>query len=222
MSLIVDGVLLLIAAVVIGIHVKRGAVRSLFGLLSVVVAGIAAYLFGPTVGTVLFAPLLGGAEETMQELLLSVLSSAEGSVDMDTLFGQLPPAFRAVEDTVRAGLGSVAAVTAENVPQIAAQMAAPVVTSVSRTLGSVAVFAAVSIVMFVLKRVLFPVMRLPILKQADKLVGLLLGILIAFVYVWVLCLVARALVDFRLLRNVQPLADALDTSAVYAFFCSLM
>ncbi len=222
MSLIVDGILLLVAAVVIGIHVKRGAVRSLFGLLSVVVAGIAAYLFGPTVGTVLFAPLLGGAEGTMQELLLSVLASAEGSVDLDTLFGQLPPAFRAVEDTVRASLGSVAAVTAENVPQIAAQMAAPVVTSVSRTLGSVAVFAAVSIVMFVLKRVLFPVMRLPILKQADKLVGLLLGILIAFVYIWVLCLVARALVDFRLLRNVQPLADALDTSAVYAFFCSLM
>lgn len=222
MSWIVDGVLLLVAAVVIGIHVKRGAVRSLFGLLSVVVAGIAAYLFGPTVGTVLFAPMLGGAEETMQELLLSVLASAEGAVDMDTLFGQLPPAFRAVEDTVRAGLGSVATVTAENVPQIAAQMAAPVVASVSRTLGSVAVFAAVSIVMFVLKRVLFPVMRLPILKQADKLVGLLLGILIALAYVWVLCLVARALVDFRLLRNVQPLADALDTSVVYAFFCSLM
>lgn len=222
MSWIVDGVLLLVAAVVIGIHVKRGAVRSLFGLLSVVVAGIAAYLFGPTVGTVLFAPMLGGAEETMQELLLSVLASAEGAVDMDTLFGQLPPAFRAVEDTVRAGLGSVATVTAENVPQIAAQMAAPVVASVSRTLGSVAVFAAVSIVMFVLKRVLFPVMRLPILKQADKLVGLLLGILIALAYVWVLCLAARALVDFRLLRNVQPLADALDTSVVYAFFCSLM
>ena len=216
-----DVVFAAFALFVVGMYTMRGAVRSLFGILSVVVAGVAAYLLGPKVGSTLITPLLYGVEDTVYEMLVSTAASAGGAVDPDTLLAQLPSMFSGMENVVRNTFGEVVATTEESLRAVAHTIAEPVVTYVSHTIGSILVFAAVSVLMFFVGRLIRPLLRLKLLKKADRTVGAVLGIVAAFVYLWVLCLVLGLLMQCGVFRQMQAVSQALSTSVVFRFFGGL-
>ncbi len=217
--MIADIVFAVFALFVVWLYGKRGAVMSIFGVLSLAASGIASYFFGPTVGSTLIAPLLGGVEETVYDLLLSAAASAEESVDIHTLFAGLPSVFAGMETAVQSGFGAVIATTEESLRGVAGAIASPVVAYISRTVGCVLVFAVVSIVMLFAKRLIRPILRLRLLRTADGLLGAVLGLVAALVYLWVICLLISVLLQCGVINEGGVVANALSQSAVYRFFC---
>ncbi len=219
--MIADVVFAVFALFVVWLYAKRGAVMSLFGVLSLVASAIAAYVFGPAIGTTMIAPLLGGVEEKVYELLLAAAVSAEESVDIHTLFAELPPIFSGMEAAVQNGFGVMVATTEESLRSVAGAIASPVVAYISRTLGCMLVFAAVSIALLFAKRLIRPILRFRPLRAVDRLLGAVLGAVAAVVYVWVICLLLGVLLQCGVMSEGGVAADALSQSAVYRFFCGL-
>lgn len=225
---IADIVFAAFALLVVLLYAKRGAVKSIYGVATVVVAGVAAYFFGETVGTTLFSPFLGGVEDRVYESLMSMLPSTNGQFNMEALFDQLPQGFSVL--LARSGLtataleeayGTMTAATAEEVRSLSVTIAAPIIAYISRTLGNILVFSLVSLVMHLLRRVISPILRLPLIKQADKLLGALLGVVAAAIYVWILCLLASLLLECGVLNEAGAVANALAQSQVFRFAASL-
>lgn len=216
--MIADIVFIAFVLFVVGLYAKRGAVMSFFGVLSLVASGAAAYFFGPTVGSTLIAPLLGGVEETVYNTLLSAAASAGESVDVHTLFAQLPPLFSGVETAVQHSLGAVVATTEESLHSVAQAIASPVVAYISRTLGCVLVFLAVSIAMLFAKRLIRPILRLRLVRAVDCLLGLVFGGVASVVYLWVICLLLGVLLQCGIIGADTAVAKDLSQSTVYLFF----
>ncbi len=228
MAYLVDIILGILILLVVLLYTKRGAVRSLYGLISAVVSAVAAFLLGPGVGLKFFAPMMGGLEDTVYDTLYKAAKAAEGAIDIEAMVNGIPEGLSGLMS--RLGIDFAALVEKfsltpakeADLKVLAAQIAEPIVAYTSKAIGIVLVFALAAFLMFLLKGLILPLMKLPVLKQADRLLGFVLGAVCAFIYAWVLCIAVSAAVEVGFLGDKTALvASVADSSFLFRFFCSL-
>lgn len=229
MAFLLDVILALLAVLIIFIYAKRGAVKSIYGMLSLVVAGVAAFAFGPVLGNLLVKPFFSGAENAVYDALLSGTTAVEGAFDLSALFANLPQNLadlisRCGVDLakIQSEYGHINLGTEEQLRELARTIAEPVTQYVSQAIGCVAIFVIARIVMFLLRGIVKPLVKLPLLKQADGIIGGLLGVVSAFAYVWIICIAISAFVELQFLGDFgQTVVSLAETSAIFRFFCTL-
>lgn len=78
---------------------------------------------------------------------------------------------------------------------LASRIAEPAVYALATLLAVVIIFVAARILLLIASRVLDGVARLPVLRSFNKLLGLLLGIVLALVRICLFCMAARVLME---------------------------
>ncbi len=229
MAFLMDAVLILFMIGIIILYAKRGAVKSVYGLLTTVVACLAAFFLGPVIGSSLIKPFLGGTEDAVFDALMPIVESVEGAFDIGALFDSIPKEFSdliarcgADLDSLKESFGTITAGTEADVRELAQVIAGPVTEYVSKALGCVALYLIATIVMLILKGIILPVIKLPLIKQADGLLGAVIGVISAFAYAWIICIALSAFVEFGLLGEYNETLGALaEKSFLFRFFCGI-
>lgn len=181
MTYVFDGLLLVLFALCVWLGWKRGFIKTVSGLIALVVAVLVASAFSAPIATAVYNGSVEPAVVTSLEEHISgeVLPSEE---DLDTAIGKLPSF---VTMLLKAGeMDSGAAILAKVEDVDAGKSAArtitdrvitPIVLPLMQMLCSVLLFLLTYLVVSLVLRVLDLVAKLPILKQVNNTMGLLAG-----------------------------------------------
>lgn len=177
MSLLIDVIVIAAFAGCLIRGIKKGFIKSIIGIVVVIAA-----IFG----SVQFSPALA-KELNKKYIHNSVVSAAKDAiprVEADTLVNEMPSAFKKVLDRFGTKPEDVKALFAtENASKteeekreiIAEKMGAPLAKAISKALAFLIVFAVLYIVLLIASLIICAVVKLPLLKTADKLLGAILG-----------------------------------------------
>jgi len=201
MSLFIDLVAVAIFFAIIIISTKRGFIKTLMSFISKIVAFICAYTFAPLAASLYKENFLGSIGDSIAETVRSLLPDTEGIVDAASLFDKIPETLSSIlerynvdSQTVLDSLPSKTGTAEEITKSVSEAISSPIVDMIATALGFLTVFVLVWIVLAVLTGVIGVAFELPVLKQTNTVLGLILGILTAAIIIFVYANVVSALV----------------------------
>ncbi len=169
---------------------RKGFVVTVMNLASFLLAGIGAYLFysfpADYMYTKIFLPKLSFAIEN------SILSGSAG-MTLAELFESKPQFFVDILNrysTLRDAESYFSSGEAVSISDISEFMASPIAHTISNILGFVLVFIVLLIALGLITIFLDKVCKLPILKTANTLLGIILGALLGLLFAWLIAAVA--------------------------------
>lgn len=194
MSLILDGIILIVCAAAVILGTKRGFIKSVMGVCTLLAALIFAYAFTPPLSAVIREqPFIRSISASITDTIKSLSENDSGRYDLDRLFDEMPDAFRQIIDRYEADeVELTETVPAEpdaeesDVDLLSDLIAEPAAKTISGVLAFLALFVSAVIVLKLLTWVLDLIFQLPVLKTANSMLGFLFGVLAALLWAWVL------------------------------------
>ena len=228
-GILIDVLILIICTIIIIRGVRAGFIKSVMGLLKGIVSFIAAYAFTPLLGSLIkekmILPSLSG---NIADTLGSLVRNSEGVESVTKLIseagdivGGIMERYGVAPETVADAASSAPAKEAA-VKSAADAIASPVAGTISNCIAFVAIFALVFLVLVIVTHILDTVFHLPVLNTANKVLGLVFGILEALLFAYILSNIAGfavkalASVDTRMFGQ-----KVIDSSYVMRFFIKL-
>ena len=200
MSFALDAFLIVICLFIIIVSTKRGFFKTLMSLGSKIVALICAFTFTPTLAAILkekyfLEPIAGSIGSTVR----SLAPVTNGQYDIAKLFGDMPKTLSTILErynidpntVIKSAVGSSGD---EAISTVSHAIAEPIVNVISTAVAFLGIFFVVTIVLTLITFVIGLFFELPMLKQANSLGGLVLGVIISAVIVLVYCPLVSTLV----------------------------
>lgn len=195
MGFIIDIILLAVAVLIIVMAVKKGFVKSILSLATSIVALVVACAFTPYLSqTVTEGFLLEKVSSGIESTVGSVTRVGDG-YDFSGLFENTPDVMVQVldrygvsEESLENFVTGMTETGAEGVEKISMFIATPVVTQVANAAAFVIIFLAAFIILKIVSKLIELLFKAPVLKTADKAAGIILGVINAFLVLWVLSL----------------------------------
>lgn len=189
MSIAIDIILLALVVIFFIYGWQKGFVKTVMKLAGFLLAGVGAYLFYSYPGEYIYNKLLLPKLSSMIEN--SILSGATG-MTISELFNSKPEFFvnilnrySTVSDIERFYTSGEEITVAD----ISSYMASPIARGISNILGFVLVFFALLLLLWLLTFILDKICELPVLKTANKLLGIILGTVLGLFFAWLLAAV---------------------------------
>lgn len=186
MSIAIDVILAVITAscLISGWH--KGFVDTVMRLISFIIAGVGAYLFYSIPADYMYSELFLPKISDMIES--SILSGSAGQT-LPELFNSKPKFFTDILNRYST-VGEVESFYNSgkdlSVADLSSFMATPIARAISNILGFVLVFIVLLIVLGIITIVLDKICKLPVLKSANKLLGILIGAVLGLFFAWLL------------------------------------
>lgn len=206
MAFIVDIILVLIFALSVFRGVKRGFVKTVFSCFTVVIAIVLAGIFGSSVGSLLKeTDLYAGMHQSVKEdisqsLLESAKNTADGKVDEAAENNPLLWSIvrmGADEDEIDDIVAKAVTDSTEDVrDEVSSRLADKALTVFADALGKLIVFLVVMLFGRIIAKVLSLLTKLPFISALDRFGGLGAGIILGFVYIFVLCAAVEILLPY--------------------------
>lgn len=177
--------------------IRRGLIRSVIGLVGSLAALVIAILFSSALGSVIDARWVN---EPVREWISDAVSAesapgTEGSLDLDAALAENPQALERICSVLGLDQAAVSA-EYETLKQkgtetaqkaILSYLADPFSAAVSRVIAFVVLYLAAFLAILLLSLVSKIVTKLPVIRQADRLggavIGILTGVVLSFVFV---------------------------------------
>lgn len=227
MSLLLDLILVGIAAAAIISGVRNGFVRSIMNLITFVCALYCAISFGGVTATWLYQNFLyESLTDTAQRAIEGILNSGLEQLDLSLLFDHTPQAFLDLISRYHGSYEAVEGVYFQNIARPAAEiirkMAENLADGAANLLADVlafgGIFLAVTVLLKVVTWVLDLFFRLPLLNTLNRTAGLLLGAVCGIAYAWIGAqLLSAALPALSVVVDFIP-PDAAGDSLLIRFF----
>ncbi len=229
---LLDLILLAFIAIIIIIYAKKGC-TALIDLIAQPLTFIATLLLGPTVGEAVFGKfMLGRVTSIIKGALNGMIGEGQSALNMSELFEKMPESFTALLSrsgvsnseflALKEKFGGVTNATEELTQELASKLASPIAASLASVLGMILVFVAVFVILTVLKPILRGVLSLPLLKQADGILGIAVGVINAFVYTWIICFAISFILELGLAGSSGGILSALaENSFILKLFCNI-
>lgn len=218
MSLVLDVILLIIAAICIISGYKKGLIRSVMNLVTAAVSFLAAYALTPKLSAYISDKFVMNMVSGDIKDTLDSLTSVNGG-DLVKLFSDMPEALSNMLSRYNASPSVGAVTAAETSESLARTIAAPVVNTVSTAISFLIIFIVAVIVMKILTLILDGLFKLPLLNGANKMLGLVFGAVTAIVIIWAVSVFGGSLISA--LGSVAPeyFGDkVIEDSLVLEFF----
>ena len=227
MSLVFDVIILAVCVISIVLGAKRGFIKSVMGICTLVAALCLAYAFTPTVSEYIRnTDAMGNISESIGDTIKSLSRTDEGGYDLEKMFSDMPDAFRQIldrynaDDSVLAETVSPDAAASESaVDTLANAIAEPVAHAISNVAAFLLIFIASVAVLKLLTWLLDLLFQLPVLKTANTMLGLLIGVVIALFWAWILCPLSVTLI--RAMSSISPdlfNESVIENSVILSFF----
>ena len=204
MTLAIDAILIFAAVLCIWAGARKGFVRSVMGLVSSLIAAVAAYAYTPVLAAFireryLTERITAGIDETLRSL---AFDTSTDLFNLDRVAADLPEPFLSILTRYRIEPAAVAAkmrgltgVDEGTVRAVAEDIASPTASVLSSAIAFLALFAAALVVLAIVTAILDAIFKLPVLKSANTFFGFLFGVLEAAVVASVLAIVLSVLVE---------------------------
>lgn len=228
MNFFLDLLLLVILTISVIRCTVRGFVKSIVQLVSVAVSLFAAWHFTAPVALWLEEKVFSERiTERVAETVRGLAAKGNELFDLTRLFEDMPADFTALltrygadADTLAASYGTLGEVSAETADKMAHTIAEPVVTGLANVCGFILVFVAAMLACGLIGLVLDLIVKLPVLRSANRLLGFLLGVVCALVMGWLFAEAAENLMGY--LHTVDPSAfdaDIIEQTRLVKYFC---
>lgn len=212
-----DAVIVVIFLLFIILGVKRGFVRSVLDLVGTLAAMLVSMWFSGIAAQWVFSTFL---QESLTRQIAEALQAAPAADAADAVLSVVPEilrggleAFGITSDAINQAVAGTSGQAAEAVVAVLA----PMVVSALRGLFALVLFIFLLVIFRILSGVVCRIFRLPVLRQLDKGLGILLGVAQAALITVLLCFCAQALISVS-----SPwLVETIQASQVYQFYLSL-
>ena len=212
-----DAIIVVIFLLFIILGVKRGFVRSVLDLVGTLAAMLVSMWFSGIAAQWFFSTFL---QESLTRQIAEALQSAPAADAAEAVLSVVPEilrggleAFGITSDAINQAVAGTSGQAAEAVVAVLS----PMVVSVLRGLFALVLFVFLLVVFRILSGVVCRIFRLPVLRQLDKGLGILLGVAQAALITVLLCFCAQALISVS-----SPwLVEIIQASQVYQFYLSL-
>lgn len=229
MSLVFDVIIFAICAASIILGAKRGFVKSIMGVCTLIAALCLAYAFTPTVSAYIRnSEAIENISESIGDTIKSLSRTGDNEYNLEKIFIDMPDAFEQIIDRYDADKNALV----ENVPpsqeatentvdMLADAIAAPVANTVSNVAAFLLIFIAAVIVLKLLTLILDLIFQLPVLKTANTMLGLLVGVVIALGWAWVLCPLSVTFIHAMSSISPELFNDSvIENSVILSFFAN--
>ena len=229
MSLIFDIIIVAVCILSIILGAKKGFIKSIMGMCTLIAALFLAYAFTPTLSAYVHdTEIMGNVSESIGDTIKSLSRTDEGEYNLEKMFEDMPDAFRQILDRYNANESELAGTitpeanaTESVVDSLASAIAAPVVSVISNVVSFLLIFVAAVIVLKLLTLLLDLIFQLPVLKTANTMLGVLIGIVAALFWAWVLCPLSIAFI--HAMSSISPdlfNESVIENSVILSFFSS--
>ena len=212
-----DAVIVVIFLLFIILGVKRGFVRSVLDLVGTLAAMLVSMRFSGIAAQWVFSTFL---QESLTRQIAEALQAAPAADAAEAVLSVVPEILRGGLEAFGITSDAINQAVAGTSGQAAAAVVAvlsPMVVSVLRGLFALVLFVFLLVIFRILSGVVCRIFRLPVLRQLDKGLGILLGVAQAALITVLLCFCAQALISVS-----SPwLVETIQASQVYQFYLSL-
>jgi len=212
-----DAIIVVIFLLFIILGVKRGFVRSVLDLVGTLAAMLVSMWFSGIAAQWVFSTFL---QESLTRQIAEALQAAPAADAADAVLSVVPEILRGGLEAFGITSDAINQAVAGTSGQAAAAVVAvlsPMVVSVLRGLFALVLFVFLLVIFRILSGVVCRIFRLPVLRQLDKGLGILLGVAQAALITVLLCFCAQALISVS-----SPwLVETIQASQVYQFYLSL-
>ena len=212
-----DAVIVVIFLLFIILGVKRGFVRSVLDLVGTLAAMLVSMWFSGIAAQWVFSTFL---QESLTRQIAEALQAAPAADAADAVLSVVTEILRGGLEAFGITSDAINQAVAGTSGQAAAAVVAvlsPMVVSVLRGLFALVLFVFLLVIFRILSGVVCRIFRLPVLRQLDKGLGILLGVAQAALITVLLCFCAQALISVS-----SPwLVETIQASQVYQFYLSL-
>lgn len=227
MSILFDGIILLVCLTTVILGVRRGFIHSVMSVCTLIAALFAAYAFTPTVSSYIEkTAMMENISESISDTIKSISVNDAGTYDLQTLFQEMVDPFRQIVDRYHADEEQLTeamqpsdGAEEESVNALGDLIARPVVNTISGVLAFLGIFCASVILLKLLTWILDMIFQLPVLKTANTLMGLVFGLLGALIWAWLLSSLSVSFI--RAMSSVAPeyFSDSvIEHSVILKFF----
>lgn len=228
MNFLLDLLLLVIVTVTVIRCTARGFVKSIVHLVSMAVAFIAAWSFSSELALWLEEKVFSDRiTESVAGTIRSLAAKGGEIFDLSRLFADMPADFVSIldrygadADTLAASYGQMSAAGAAAADEMAYTIAEPVVHGLANVCAFVLIFVGAMLVCWLVGLVLDLIVRLPVLRTANRFFGFLLGVVCAAVLGWLFAEAAESVVGY--LHTVDPAAfdaDIIEHTKLVKYLC---
>ena len=204
-GLIIDIVLLVIAAVTIIRYTFKGAVKAVFSFAKTFVALFLAYVLRKP--TAMLINTLFMERSVTGWVYDSLYAASQGikpdGVDLVKLYNDMPSFFTKIlsgfgldAEGIEAAFDSIPGATEAEITAISENIGTSIATMLSTIIGFVAVFLLALLVLTIVVHILDKLTHLPIINFANKLLGAAIGVLISLLIIWIASVIAGFLVNY--------------------------
>lgn len=212
-----DAIILVIFLLFTILGVKRGFVRSVLDLVGTLAAMLVSMWFSGIAAQWVFSTFL---QESLTRQIAEALQAAPAADAAEAVLSVVPEILRGGLEAFGITSDAINQAVAGTSGQAAAAVVAvlsPMVVSVLRGLFALVLFVFLLVIFRILSGVVCRIFRLPVLRQLDKGLGILLGVAQAALITVLLCFCAQALISVS-----SPwLVETIQASQVYQFYLSL-
>ena len=186
MNFVIDIILLAIIVLSIFLGWKKGFVRTVLNSLSFFIAIIlTGLLYGYVYDWLYPKFFLPKITDIINDMVVKVTDGAT----LDSLFNKLPQSFTDLIGkftTVPQAKDYYSANPNASVSSFSEFLASPVASTIGKVLCFILVFIAIMLLLKLVGFLLDSVCKLPLIKSANKLLGILAGIILGFLFAWLL------------------------------------
>ena len=181
MSLAIDAIILLSAVIIIWRGAGRGLVKSVMGLVTSVVSFIVAYAYTPVLADIvrdkyLSEPITNGIFETLKSLAFDTNTDLYNldrlAVDMPEPFTSILERYNVNITTFTEKIKGITGCGENTVRAFAEEIAKPTSQIIANCASFIVIFLAAFIVLSLLTAVLNLIFKLPVLSQANSVLGI--------------------------------------------------
>ncbi len=215
MGYILDGIILLICLICVLVGVKKGFIHSVVRFLGAVIAALLASTLGGAMAQWLFDTMFRGAMVEKINSSLQALGSENAAAAAGQVLASLPDFLvRALEEagvtleTVSHAINSQTSGAAGMV----VDYLSPVFVNFLKVLAVIVLFFLFTTLARLLAALISDLLRLPILRELDGVLGGAFGFLLALVSVWVVVAGATVFMPMLDSSSQQQVQAALDSS----------
>ena len=224
MSLLLDAIILFFVICIVWSAARRGFVRAFMNLLTTFASFIVAYVYTPTLAAIIdekliLSPITGDIHATLRSLALNpntmLFDLDKLTVDvpapLENMLGRYGVELNEFLDKIR-GLVDC---PEETVYGFAEEIAAPISSVISTAIAFIGILIASSLVLKLVTELLDYIFMLPALKNANTVLGLVLGIVEGAAFACVLAMALSNLV--QIMGAIDPNlfgAEVLDNTLI--------
>lgn len=229
MGFLIDLILILTFAFTVIFYTYKGFIKSCFGLCKYLIAFVIAHLFAPTLSEIIFDSFMyDSINRSVYNWMSDIISNTEAQLNIQEFINKFPEFITKLLENIGVSLNSLvenpesAPMTEEALSNIATSVSSSIAEFISTALAYVSIFVVSVIVLTILVFILDKICKLPVLKQLNKTLGCIFGIICAIINVMAVCAIITLVLNIVGIEKPELIPDIIsDKTIVYNFISNI-